>query len=304
MTEKFFCWACDYSKNSGEGNLANLFINNEFKKNYTIYTPKKLNINNHFIKSFINYKYISPFVGIFFCWFFFFKKKKILYINYLPFWNCAIFALLPPKTLLGPITGGANIGNKQIVLRKYIFPILYKISEIFIIYRKTNIYFSTDLLKKYLSKKIINKAKFNYVYNYLKKIKKNKKNIDFLIYYRKHVNKESNFPYDFLKRLISLNFKVHIFGDFFNNNSVKNYGYINNEKVNKLLSKTFFSLASNENPYTMFSLECINNHVKILIDKSRENNIKYYKKNFIFIDFKEIDSFKKNFKFKILYKLN
>ena len=86
---------------------------------------------------------------------------------------------------------------------------------------------------------------------------------------------------------------MHVFGDFFNNRSVKNYGFINNNKVNKLLSKTYFTLASNENLYTMFSLECINNHVKIIVDKSQEYNIKYFKKNFVLIDFKKINICKK-----------
>ena len=302
MKDKFFCWACDYSKNSGEGNLANLFANNELKNSYIIYTPQKFNIENKFLKKIINYKYISPFIGVFFCWFFFFKKKKIFYLNYLPLWNCIIFALLPPETMFGPITGGANFGSKQVIIRKYIFPILYKISEIFILLRKTKIYFSTDLLKRYLSKSLSTKASFNYVFNYLKKknkkSKNNKKNIDFLIYYRKHVNKESNFQYDFLRKLISLNYKVHIFGDFFKNNAVKNYGYINNNKVNKLLSRTHFTLASNENPYTIFSLECINNHVKILIDKSQKKIVKYYKKNFIFLNMNNIVKYRKYFNLK------
>ena len=283
--DKYYCWACDFSNRTGEGNLARLFIKKSYLQNYQIFTTSNI--------KFLKYKYLSPLIGILFCWYLFIKRKKVVYLNYLPLWNCFLFMFLPPGTILGPITGGANIGNKQIVIRKYIFPVLYKVSEIFILCRKTNICFSTDLLKKYLSKKTLSIAKFNFVLNYLKKIKKNKKNIDFLIYYRKHVNKESYFPYAFLKKLISLNFKVHIFGDFFNNSLVKNYGFISNNKVNKLLARTYFTLASNENQYTMFSLECINNHVKIIVDKSRENNIKYYKKNFVFIDFKERDTYKK-----------
>ena len=36
-------------------------------------------------------------------------------------------------------------------------------------------------------------------------------------------------------------------------------------------------------------MECINNHVKIIINKSQIKNIKFYKKNFVFIDFKTIN---------------
>ena len=36
-----------------------------------------------------------------------------MYLNYLPLWNFLIFILLPPKTLLGPITGGSQIQRKK-----------------------------------------------------------------------------------------------------------------------------------------------------------------------------------------------
>ena len=74
--KEFFCWACDISKKSGEGNLANLFIKKNPSINCIIYTPYKLNINNKNFNRIINYKYISPLIGIFFCCFFFLKKKK------------------------------------------------------------------------------------------------------------------------------------------------------------------------------------------------------------------------------------
>ena len=33
---EFYCWACDLSKNTGEGNLANLFIKKNIKYNFKI----------------------------------------------------------------------------------------------------------------------------------------------------------------------------------------------------------------------------------------------------------------------------
>jgi hypothetical protein len=203
---EFYCWACDLSKNTGEGNLANLFIKKDIKYNFKIFTTKDIKIKNNFFIKIIDYRYISPFIGVIFCWFFFLKKKKIVYINYLPLWNFIIFMLLPPKTLLGPITGGANYNKKQFFIRRFIFPIFYKISEIFLNFRKTEIYFSTDLLKKYLFNFTIKKSKFNYIFNYYSPNIKSKKNIDFLIYYKKHKNKENFFPYPLIKKLISLNF--------------------------------------------------------------------------------------------------
>jgi hypothetical protein len=54
---------------------------------------------------------------------------------------------------------------------------------------------------KYLLKSIINKSHFNFVLNYVKKKKKERKKIDLLIYFRKHTNKEKFFPYDFVNGL-------------------------------------------------------------------------------------------------------
>jgi hypothetical protein len=288
--EKIYCWTCDISKNTGEGNLARIFLKNlRINNNIYIFDLKKLNITNIFLFKILNYKYISPFIGLIFCWYFFFQKKKICFINYLPLWNCILFIFLPPQTILGPITGGANFKNdNKHFVRKYIFPLLYKISEIFINFRLKRIIFSTDLLKPFLEKSTIAKSNFNYIFNLVDKKKKNIKNIDFLIYYRKHRNKESFFPYDFIKKLISLNFKVHVIGDYLNLNSVTNYGYVDNKFINRILSKTFYTLASNENLYSLFTIESINNHVKIIVDKNQFKKIKFFKENFICLDFNKI----------------
>ena len=112
--KEIYCWACDISHNTGEGNLANLFIKKNINGYPIIYSPNFINFNNLLLKKIINYKYFSPIFGILFCWYFFFKKKRIAYINYLPLWNFIIFALIPPTTLLGPITGGAYFEKKTI----------------------------------------------------------------------------------------------------------------------------------------------------------------------------------------------
>jgi len=286
--EKYFCWCCDYKSITGEGRLAINFIEKlSINRKLYIYTIKKITKNKIFFKI-LSYKYISPFIGIIFCWFFFIKKKKIIYINYLPLWNFLLFMLLPPKTILGPITGGANYAlNNEFYIRKYLFPVFYKISEFFLNFRNEKIIFSTELLKPYLSKKTIKKSTFNYVLNLISIKKKIKKDIDFLIYYREHQNKISCFPYNLINNLINLGFKIHFVGDYFKHPSVQNHGYINNKKVNILLSKSCFSLISNENPYTIFTIECLNNHVKIIADYSFRKKIKFYKKQFLFLNFKK-----------------
>ena len=189
--KKIFVWTCDYSDNTGEGKLARLFLNKMNKKDnfYFILNQKKK----------IKQKYLSTIFGIIYCWKKFLKNERVCYLNYLPLWNFLIFIFLPPKTILGPITGGANYSKSNLLsyfTRGIIFPIFYKISEYSLSLRQSNLVFSTDLLKKYLSKKTIKKSSFNFVVkNFLltKKVRRRKK-IDFLIYYRKHKNKIRYFP--------------------------------------------------------------------------------------------------------------
>jgi hypothetical protein len=288
---EIYCWICDNSRNSGEGNLANLFVKKNIKDLYKIYSPNKIVFKYKFYNKVINYKYFSPFIGILFCWYYFLKNKKVAYINYLPLWNLFLFIFLPPRTILGPITGGAKyIKNKKSLFRHYFFPIFYKISEYFLNLRTDKIYFSTELLKKELFSDTVEKSNFNYIFKYYSLKIKRKKNIDFLIYYRLHKNKNAFFPYKLIKKLISLNFKIHIVGDYLNNPSVINHGYLNNQKINDLLAKTSFSIVSNENYYGFFAIECFNNHVKLIIQQSEMNNIKYFKKNFISINYDSIYS--------------
>ena len=286
--DKYICWACDFSDKTGEGNLARLFVKKNYAQStYQIYSPNNIKSLNFFCTSIFNYRYISPLIGILFCWYLFIKGKKVAYLNYLPLWNCLIFIFLPPRTILGPITGGAYFEKRQYFIRKFIFPILYKISELFLLARNNKIYFSTELLKIYLFK-----------FNFYSESKSKKKNIDFLIYYRKHTNKEASYPYNFIKKLVSLKFKIHVVGDYFSNKFVINHGYISNKKVNILLARTFFSISSNENFYTLFNIECFKNNVVVVVNKTKQKNIRYFKNKFLFIDFKNdnfsIRKFKNN----------
>lgn len=282
----YYCWACDLSKNSGEGKLGNLFIKKKLiGKKIKIFTLKK---NPKKIKDiFLNYKYISPFIGILFCWYYFLLKKKAVYINYLPLWNFFIFLLLPPKTEFGPITGGALYKNKSLI-RMFIFPLFYKISLTLLKCRNTQLIFATDLLKKYINKNLRKKIIFNFVFNILKKRTKiSKKSINFLIYYREHQNKKEFFPHNFVKKILSLNFKIHIIGDILKMPKVINHGRVSNLTVNRLLKKTRYSICSGENIFSFFTLECINNNVKILIDRNIIIENKNFKKNFLKIDYSD-----------------
>ena len=294
-----YAWACDYASNSGEGNLARLFVKKKLEK----YAIKIITGKNLFKKkiliNFFSHKYISPFIGIIYCWNIFIKGKKSAYINYLPLWNFFIFLFLPPKTLLGPITGGANYkkNKKQYFIRKFIFPILYKISELFLNLRNCEIIFSTNLLRGYLSQKTIKKSKFNFIFNYYKKNIKYFKDIDFLIYYREHLNKNNFFSSKLIKKIKNTGFKIHVIGDQLKMSGVKNYNKISNSKLINLLKKTRYTISSDENLYNIFSLECINNHVKIITDVSNRKRITHFKKSFVFINlsnYKSLNFLKKN----------
>ena len=280
--KKLTFWACDYSNKSGEGNLAKKFINENYKnKTIKIKTSKSKNIFSH--------KYILPYIGIVKCWKYYFKGYRIGYLNYLPLWNFLIFLLLPPKTVLGPITGGAlydKTNKVNYLVRRICFPIFYKFSELIINFRfSKKIIFSTKLLEKHLSKKTIQRSEFNFVLKNFKFKKKRKiKDIDFLIYYRIHNNKSLLFKNDFIKNLVKQNLRIFVVGNKLHLKGVKNLGYQNKRKLNNLQSRSKYTLCTSENIYSLFVIECISHHVKILIDKDYMKDIKFYKKFFILIN--------------------
>ena len=285
--KKIFFWASDYSNITGEGRLGRLYIKYYSQKQNTNLEKIKISKNK-----FLNYKYISPFCGIFFAWVYFFKKKKFIYLNYLPYWNFLIFLLLPPRCKIGPITGGAKFTkiSQDYYIRKFIFPILYFLSGLILRFRFEKLIFSTDLLKKNLNKAIIKKSEFNFIFNEIKinkKINYKNKKIFFLFYFRKHKNKKYYFLKDFLKKLILKKLPIVIIGDKLNLKGLKNCGYISHKKVTNLLHKTRYSSVSNENIFSFFTIDCINNNVKLLIDKKSYSLIKNHKKYFINYDFKK-----------------
>lgn len=286
IKKNIYIWTSDYSNFTGEGNLARLFVKKKLKKKYnTIICKHKP--KNYFSKNILNHKYFLPFLGVINCWKYFILGKNTCYLNYLPYWNFFIFMFLPPHTILGPITGGSYFKrefNLNYFVRNFIFPILYNLSSLILFFRSSKIIFSTDLLKKHLGTKLIKKSEFNFVLNALNpKIKiKQKKNIDLIIYYKKHKNKMSLYPIDFIKKIVNLNFKVCIVGDNLNIHGVKNLGYLERKKLINVLNKCKYSISSGENFFSFFTMECINSNVKIItnkkinkLDKSIKNQILY-----------------------------
>jgi hypothetical protein len=297
-------WVSDCSLTSGEGVLANKFIDILYKskkfkkaliKNFEseFYYSKKdiknpVRIKNNFI-----HKYIAPFYGVYFLSKYA-SRKKIIYVNYLPLWNFFIFLLLPKKTILGPITGGSYEGpvtNINLFIRKYIFPFFCRFS-LKIIYKKyNNFFFSTELCKKYVDRKFYKKTLFNFIFIFFNRTYKKKKIIyDAVFYNRNHPLKKAKI---LLKILVNLEnkFNICIFGDYLN--KFKNLGFISKNKVLDLLNKTKIAFSSSENLFSLFSIECLNNRVFIFYDKTIHVNLNYKSKYFIPVNYENIETVKK-----------
>ena len=122
---------------------------------------------------------------------------------------------------------------------------------------------------------------------------KTKKSIDFLIYYRVHENKTSLFPFYFINDLINSGFKINIIGDKIKNKKIVNHGFINHSKLSRLQAKTKYTISSSENLYSFFTLECIQNNVKIIVDKKHKYKVKDFKNKFLLLNLKKFKNFKK-----------
>ena len=72
---------------------------------------------------------------------------------------------------------------------------------------------------------------------------------------------------------------------------VKNYGFLKNKIVNKLQTRARFTITTGENIYSIFTIECLSNGVKILIDNKLNKQIKFFKERFILTDFNRTNKF-------------
>ena len=188
---KIIFWASDFSHKSGEGKLGRLFINKlkKFKKNNkvtlikSVFTKNNNNTNKLFFSSWIH-KYFGPIYGIIKLWFFFLQGWKTCYVNYLPLWNFIIFLFLPPKTILGPITGSI-LKEENIFLKK----ILEQISIIIIKVRFKNLLFSNNFYQNTFKQSTHNFILADFI---IAKIKKKKK-YDFIFYIRNEFYKKNIF---------------------------------------------------------------------------------------------------------------
>jgi len=286
--KRIYIWCCDKNKNTGEGILANKFIEDIkfYNKNIKLIvkSPNKKK-SNSIIKRFIH-----PFKGVIYLWnvFIFKKNKKICYLNYLPLWNFFLIILLPPKTILGPITGGSLYSKKpffNFFLRKYILNFFIIISKIFIKLRTKKLLFSTDLLRMEMGD---NKNYFfNYVLKDLKIIKNKKKKVyDVIFYLRDHRNKNTNLQIKIAKHLAK-NFKILTVGKTIDNENIKNLGFISRVKLIKILKKTKYTFISPENLHSFFAIDSVSSGTNIFFKK----NYNYIGKSFRGIDYLDYENF-------------
>jgi len=292
-------WASDLSPNTGEGILAINFLNEIQKtkkyKNIKIKTlenntnVKNINFNKikykEVNKKTIYHKYFGPIYGAIYI-FFNSHKSDVLFLNYLPFWNFIVFLILPSKTILGPITGGVYSGranNLNLFVRKYFFPLFYMISKI-IIYRKfKKIIFSTNILKDFIKKDKSTLINFVQIL-FNKKNYKKKKIYDIIFYNRNH---ETKFSDNIKNTIVNLSkyCRICVVGDDFNHGNIKNFGWVQREKVLKLMQRSKLAFNSAENFLSIFGIDCINNGILVVYDNNIKSNLKYKNSNYIPVNF-------------------
>tara|TARA_Y100000816_G_C26104516_1_gene586422 strand:- start:1793 stop:2758 length:966 start_codon:yes stop_codon:yes gene_type:complete len=286
--KQIFIWCCDLSKSTGEGVMANKFINDlkSFNQNLKININQPSKRNNIIIE-----RFLYPLLGIIYLWKVFFvkKNKTICYVNYLPLWNFLLFFTLPPNTLLGPVTGGSFYNKKSLInyiLRKYILNLFNQISILIINFRYKKLLFSTDLLKKKINN---DEHYFNYVLKDLK-IKKNsiKKKYDLIFYLNKHKNKNINLQIQLANKLSS-NFRIITVGEKIKNPEIINFGYITRKNLLKILKKTKFAFLSPENLYSLFAIDSISSNTNIFFNKVK-NYKSYNLKGIYYIDYNNFNN--------------
>lgn len=301
-----YAWACDFSTNSGEGNLSHKYLRQIFSSNNDIIiyvkTPfqyfkvKKdkiilINQSGEDKKNSFYHQFIYPIQGLFYLIYLNFLNKKTLYLNYLPLWNSLLILFLPKNCIFGPITGSNFNGDVNSITnfcRKFFLPFFYSFSSRVIKFKNKTVVLSTDILNKFF----LDLNYDNFIDNFTNInliIKKNKKKkiIDFLIYYRVHPNKGNDF-HEYIINKLKQKYKIYVFGDILRIDGVTNLGNLRNEKVQKYLSISKYTILSKENKASLFSLEARSNNLliffnkKLLKTKSLDNHyipINYKKKN-------------------------
>ena len=290
--KKLIIIGSDFSLNSGEGILGNNFIKLYFSINTKVKFKKKSFFFNLHNRNGFLHKYLGPIIMSLYVRFN--PKSRFIFVNYLPLWNFLIFLILPKHTIIGPVTGSNIVKENSflnIIVRKFFFPIFYKISLNIIYGKFKKVIFSTSLLKNNI--KVTNhKILFNYVlncFNFKKKnkLKTSKKKYDLIFYFRKHKNKYDKNLHKIIKN-ISLTKKIAVMGDKFISPSknIFNFGYINRIKAKKLMRASKFAICGPENLYSLFAIDGYNSGCNLIVEKKLKNYEFAKSKRFIFYEYK------------------
>lgn len=274
--QKYIAWCNDYSENTGEGKLARKFIRKFGKNKVKVITPRL----NFFLSN-----YIFQTTGIFVLWYYYFRLKKLIYLNYTPLWNSLIFLFSPPGTIFGPITGSIQVNkirNIKSFLRFYIFPILYIFNLKILSLRSKKIIFATNILDKFINKNPEKKIITNFILQDLKFSKKNlgRRKYDLIIYYRNHENKFFDHHLNFIKKELKKGKKIVTVGEKTNIKGIKEFGKIGSNRLLNLIESSKFSLSGDDNLFSLFNLECMQHGVKIIFNHNLKFQIKKMRKNF------------------------
>ena len=279
---KIFYWANSQLNSDGEGILANnflFFLKKNFKSSSLISINKIKLKNNQSIFA----KYIMPFYGVILLWKYYLKNEKISYINYLPAWNFLLILLLPPNTIVGPVTGSINRKNWN-----FFFTLLSFIGIKFLLIKYKKIIFSHDFFKNLVPKNKIKNCFFNFLlFNFKKKNSKKKKKYDFIFYIRKHNNKGNQFFIELIKILSEKNYKICIIGEKINiKKNIIHKGIVTRKKSLNLIAHSKYSLGSFENLFSFFVLDCLSNNLKVFFNNNFRVNKKIIQTNLLIpIDF-------------------
>ena len=186
---------------------------------------------------------------------------------------------LPPKTILGPITGGSKYLKKPYLnfyLRHIVLNFFCMLSIQILKLRQNKLLFSTDLLKYKFNN--FKNVKFNYVFKDFKFIDKNQnRKFDIIFYLRSHKNKNTLLNIN-LANSLSEKFNVITIGEKIKNKNIINLGNINKNNLYNILQKTKYSLLSAENIYSFFALDCLSNGVHVFYHNTSKPliNLKKY----------------------------
>ena len=256
-----YYWASNISKNNGEGILGDNFLD-LLKVNFKDHQFVSINRFKYINQNTFFYKYILTIWAGLLLWKYYIFGRKVSYINFLPAWNFILILILPPGTILGPVTGSHNRSKYNLIIK--IFTLIgLKILSI----RNKKLLFSHDFFSKYFTKN--KKYFYNFLlYNFRVKNFSKKKKYDYIFYIKKHQNKMNNFLFKLINNL-SENSTICVIGEkIISKKNVFNMGFVSRSKALQLINLSRAAVASPENFYSYFLLDCISYKLIVFFNKN------------------------------------